>query len=191
LYIVTQLFVCRENKKNKIPKPLNKKNKQTLQLAKDKRRNNDPQTSYRKLTTLHEMTASTFTEMVLYLYRQQTTAFKIDLSFGFIFRNIETGVLLYYHSSQNNARLFDVPHLIRTEEDLESQCCLRNSLVSGSSGNTSGPTGLSMGVLGGNTVLLCFGLGPDSGAAGLFFFDLWLLVSPLLPSNILTEEVHY
>ena len=48
---ITQLFVCRENKKNKIPKPLNKKNKQTLQLAKDKRRNNDPQTSYRKLTT--------------------------------------------------------------------------------------------------------------------------------------------
>ena len=69
--------------------------------------------------TLHEMTASTFTEMVRYLYRQQTTAFKIDLSFGFILRNIETGVLRYYHSSQNNARLFDVPHLIRTEEDLE------------------------------------------------------------------------
>jgi hypothetical protein len=69
--------------------------------------------------TLHEMTASTFPEMVRYLYRQQTTAFKINLSFGFILRNIETGVLRYYHSSENNARLFDVPHLIRTEEDLE------------------------------------------------------------------------
>ena len=33
--------------------------------------------------------------------------------------NIETGVLRYYHSSQNTARFFDVPHLIRTE-DLES-----------------------------------------------------------------------
>ena len=63
--------------------------------------------------TLHEITASTFPEMVRYLYRQQTTAFKINLSFGFI------GVLWYYHSSQNNARFFDVPHLIRTEEDLE------------------------------------------------------------------------
>jgi hypothetical protein len=51
--------------------------------------------------------------MVRYLYRQQTTAFKINLSFGFI------GVLWYYHSSQNNARFFDVLHLIRTEEDLE------------------------------------------------------------------------
>ena len=69
--------------------------------------------------TLHEMTASTFPEMVRYLYRQQTTAFKINLSFGFILRNIETGVLQYYHSSQNNVRFFDVPHLIRTEEDLE------------------------------------------------------------------------
>ena len=69
--------------------------------------------------TLHEMTASTFPEMVRYLYRQQTTAFKINLSFSFILRNIETGVLWYYHSSQNNARFFYVPHLIRTEEDLE------------------------------------------------------------------------
>jgi hypothetical protein len=54
------------------------------------------------------------------LYRQQTTAFKINLSFGFILRNIETGVLRHYHSSQNNARFFDVPHLIRTEEDLDA-----------------------------------------------------------------------
>ena len=69
--------------------------------------------------TLHEMTASTFPEMVRYLYRQQTTAFKINLSFGFILRNIETGVLRYYHSSENNARFFDVPYLIRTEEDFE------------------------------------------------------------------------
>jgi TRAP-type C4-dicarboxylate transport system substrate-binding protein len=32
---------------------------------------------------------------------------------------METGELRYYHSSQNNSRFFDVPHLIRTEEDLE------------------------------------------------------------------------
>jgi hypothetical protein len=51
--------------------------------------------------------------MVRYLYREQTTAFKINLSFGFI------GVLWYYYSSQNNARFVYVPHLIRTEEDLE------------------------------------------------------------------------
>jgi hypothetical protein len=65
------------------------------------------------------MTASTFPEMVRPIFRQQTTAFKINLSFGFILRNVETGELRYYHSSQNNSRFFDGPHLIRTEEDLE------------------------------------------------------------------------
>jgi hypothetical protein len=65
------------------------------------------------------MTASIFPEMVHYIFRQQTTAFKINVSFGFILRNVETEELRYYHSSQNNARLFDVPHLIRTEEDTD------------------------------------------------------------------------
>jgi hypothetical protein len=65
------------------------------------------------------MTASTFPEIVRRIFRQQTTAIKINLSFVFILRNVETGQLRYYHSSQNNSRFFDVPHLIRTEEDLE------------------------------------------------------------------------
>jgi len=69
--------------------------------------------------TLHEMTASTLPEMVRRIFRQQTTAFKINLSFGFMLRNVETGELRYYHPSQNNARFFDVPHLSRTEEDLQ------------------------------------------------------------------------
>ena len=68
--------------------------------------------------TLHEMTSSTFPEIVRYLYRQQTTAFKINLSYGFILRNIETGVLQYYHCSQNNAKVFDVPHLITNRRRL-------------------------------------------------------------------------
>ena len=57
--------------------------------------------------------------MVRYLYRQQTTAFKINVSLGFFLRHMETRELRYYHSSQNNSRFFYVPHLIRTEEDLE------------------------------------------------------------------------
>ena len=69
--------------------------------------------------TLHDMTASTFPEMVRRIFRQQTTAFKIKLSFGFILRNVETGELRYYHTSQNNARFLETPHLIRTEENLE------------------------------------------------------------------------
>jgi hypothetical protein len=61
------------------------------------------------------MTASTFSEMVRSLYTQQTTVFKINLSFGFILRHIETRV---YHPSQNNSRFFEAPHLIRTEEEV-------------------------------------------------------------------------
>jgi hypothetical protein len=36
---------------------------------------------------VHDMTASTFPEMVRRIFRQQITAFKINLSFGFILRN--------------------------------------------------------------------------------------------------------
>jgi DNA-directed RNA polymerase subunit RPC12/RpoP len=62
--------------------------------------------------TLHDMTASTFPEKVRRIFRQQTTAFKINLSFGFILRNVETGELRCYHSSQNNSRflLCSTPH---------------------------------------------------------------------------------
>ena len=67
--------------------------------------------------TLHDITASTFPEMVRRIFRQQTTAFKINLSFGFILRNVETEELRYYHSSQNNSRFVYAPHLIRSEED--------------------------------------------------------------------------
>jgi hypothetical protein len=58
--------------------------------------------------TLHEMTVSTFTEMVHQIFREQTTAFKINVSFGFILRHMETG-----------------------------ECCIYKALVSGSSGRTS------------------------------------------------------
>jgi TRAP-type C4-dicarboxylate transport system substrate-binding protein len=56
---------------------------------------------------------------VCWWYREQTTAFEINVLFGFSLRHMETGELRYYHSSLNNSRFFDVPHLIRTEEDLE------------------------------------------------------------------------
>jgi hypothetical protein len=57
--------------------------------------------------------------MVRNIFTQQTSAFKINVSFGFILRNVETGELRYYHPSQSNARFVDVPHLIRNVEDLQ------------------------------------------------------------------------
>ena len=45
--------------------------------------------------TLHEMTASTFPEMVRGIVRHQASAFRINVSFGFMLRNVETGELRY------------------------------------------------------------------------------------------------
>jgi len=53
------------------------------------------------------------------IFDQQSTAFTINLSFGFMLRNVETGELRYFHSSFNNKRYFDIPNRIRNEEDLE------------------------------------------------------------------------
>jgi hypothetical protein len=56
------------------------------------------------------------------------------------------------------------------------QICLRyKTLFSGSSGNTSGPKGFSMGILGGgDTVRRYFVAGPGLGATGLFIGGLCL-----------------
>jgi hypothetical protein len=56
--------------------------------------------------TLNDITSSTFPEMVRHIFTQQTSAFRINVSFGFILRNVETRELRYYHPSQSNARLF-------------------------------------------------------------------------------------
>ncbi len=51
------------------------------------------------------------------MFRQQTSRFKVNVSYGFILRNSETRVLRYYHSSPNQGRLLDIPHLITNQED--------------------------------------------------------------------------
>ena len=51
------------------------------------------------------------------MFRNQESRFKINASFGFILRNLETGQLRYYHSSQNVGRLLDAPHLISNQEE--------------------------------------------------------------------------
>jgi G:T-mismatch repair DNA endonuclease (very short patch repair protein) len=51
------------------------------------------------------------------IFRSQTKAFKINFSYGFVLRHVETSELRYFHASQNNARLLDVPRLVRNKED--------------------------------------------------------------------------
>ena len=52
------------------------------------------------------------------IFQDQTTVFRLNVSFGFILRNNETGELQYFHPSHNNTRLFEEPFLISNAQDL-------------------------------------------------------------------------
>ena len=55
------------------------------------------------------------------LFDEQTTAFKVNLSFGFILKQKVTGRLRYYHSSNNCCgRYLEEPSLITNRDDFES-----------------------------------------------------------------------
>ncbi|CAB3995824.1 Hypothetical predicted protein [Paramuricea clavata] len=52
-------------------------------------------------------------------FEDQTTMFKLNLSFGFVLFNNDTEQMQYHHSSANNNRVFDAPFLMRNREDLD------------------------------------------------------------------------
>ena len=52
------------------------------------------------------------------IFNRQRFAFKINMSYGYVLRNYETGELRYFHSSLNNHRYLEVPHLIANRDDL-------------------------------------------------------------------------
>jgi hypothetical protein len=55
------------------------------------------------------------------IFKTQSSAFKINLSFGFILRNKISGELRYFHSSQNvSGRFLDAPHLITDAFDFQT-----------------------------------------------------------------------
>ena len=54
------------------------------------------------------------------MFQSQNSRFKINVSFGFILRNIENGELRYYHSSHNLGRMLEAPYLISNAEDFEA-----------------------------------------------------------------------
>ena len=53
------------------------------------------------------------------IFSAQTAAFKINASVGVTLRHRTTGVLRYFHASQNNARLFPEPFFIQSQDDFE------------------------------------------------------------------------
>ena len=55
------------------------------------------------------------------MFRNQSSAFKINLSFGFILRNKISGELRYFHSSNFfSGRFLDAPHLVNNACDFET-----------------------------------------------------------------------
>jgi hypothetical protein len=67
---------------------------------------------------LHDITAATFPEIVRRIFTQQSTAFTINVSFGFMWTNVEAEEPRYTHPSQSKVRFCDLPHWIRGEEDI-------------------------------------------------------------------------
>ena len=53
------------------------------------------------------------------VFADQSTVFKLNISFGFILRNNETGESQYHHSSRNNNQAFDAPFQISNATDLQ------------------------------------------------------------------------
>ena len=53
------------------------------------------------------------------IFADQPTVFKVNLAFGFIRRNTETGALQYHHPSANNNLVLEQPFLISSPDDLE------------------------------------------------------------------------
>ena len=51
------------------------------------------------------------------IFRPQNNSFRINLSYGYILQNRNTGERRYFHSSMNNAAFLDTPFFVRTEAD--------------------------------------------------------------------------
>ena len=62
--------------------------------------------------------ASDIGDMLRVIFRAQRNAFKINMTFGFILSNVETGEMRYYYPSQNGL-IFDHPLVVADEADLQ------------------------------------------------------------------------
>ncbi|KAJ7365748.1 hypothetical protein OS493_002464 [Desmophyllum pertusum] len=58
-------------------------------------------------------------EVLRHVFRQKRNAFKVNLAFGFILKNVETGEVRYFYPSQNGF-VFDAPFLITNDADLDA-----------------------------------------------------------------------
>ena len=68
---------------------------------------------------IQDLNMNQLRDQLMAMFQSQVTRFKINVSFGFILRNIENGELRYYHSSHNLGRMLEAPHVISNTEDFE------------------------------------------------------------------------
>ena len=66
---------------------------------------------------LHDFSNQRIAEAFDSIFRNQSSCFKVSISFSFILFNIETGELAFYWASRNNQRLFDDTYLIASDSD--------------------------------------------------------------------------
>jgi G:T-mismatch repair DNA endonuclease (very short patch repair protein) len=76
---------------------------------------------------------------LLKMFRRQNTACKIQVSFGLILRHVESGRLKYFHSCQNNSRLFEQPLFISTEKQFIEMLDKMTALDMEEKGKTNRP----------------------------------------------------
>ena len=70
---------------------------------------------------LTDLNTTTLHPSLWNIFRNQSSAFKINLCFGFILSNTISGEFSYFHSSKNvSGRFLDVPHLITDASDFET-----------------------------------------------------------------------
>ena len=53
------------------------------------------------------------------IFQDQTTVFKLNLSFGFVLFKNDTEQMQYHHSTTNNNRVFEAPFLVRNRGNLD------------------------------------------------------------------------
>ena len=68
---------------------------------------------------LSTISPTSLREQLSRIFADQTTVFKVNLSFGFILRNTETGDLQYHHPFANNNLVLEQPFLVSNQDDLE------------------------------------------------------------------------
>ena len=69
---------------------------------------------------IQDLNMNQLRDQLMEMFRSQNSRFKINVSFGFILRNIKNGELCYYHSSHNLGRMLEAPYLISNAEDFEA-----------------------------------------------------------------------